>query len=758
MKWLAAALVSVIAALLQPSGPAYFIRSLENPRDRREARPEILDTPVHPGSVVKPIALIAALERSVIRPDHTHMCRRTAKAGGQTFVCAHPDLKRPLSLAEALAYSCNDFFVSLAPRLSRDALNASRTAAGLPPIGGATPLAAAIVGLDGPKTTPRALIDMMARVAGAGRDQPVPMRPDTKAILLEGLRGAATYGTASAFETEGLTALAKTGSIVMPNGTALGLVVALTPADKPTRAIVVAAPGAAGLDAATIAAEEMGRVHLSSTDRNVQGSAKPGPSTINGSDPFFRLGRTLPNGRSKIERIAVNEYIAQVLAGEGQPKAADAAQEALAITARTFAMANRNRHRSEGFDLCDTTHCQVVRPATAITRKAAEVTNGRMLLHQGQPAFVFYSAWCGGHTELASQVWPGAVDYAQGDSLDDEACDGEPAWTSEVRADEIERALRAAGLRGSRLRDLRVLARNDSERVARIRVDGFTPSEMSGHEFRMAVGRVAGWQSIKSTAFEVDRTGTGYRFRGRGFGHGVGLCVIGAGNRANRGASAEEILKFYFPGLTVGTAPGPPSAQGARSAQGAQSARGAQAAQGAQGAVNADLALALPGSEEGERSALMALIRKTRVEIAKVTGVQPANLRVTVHPTVDSFGRATGQPWWVSGATEGSSIDLLPLTVLRQQGQLDRTVRHEVAHALLDGALAKRPMWVREGAAAYFARPAATQQGRPDRVPCPSDIELLRPISAGAQRDAYARAEACFAREMAEGKRWDQIR
>ena len=58
----------------------------------------------------------------------------------------------------------------------------------------------------------------------------------------------------------------------MPNGTALGLVVALTPADKPTRAIVVAAPGAAGLDAAAIAADEMGRVHLSSADPNTQGS------------------------------------------------------------------------------------------------------------------------------------------------------------------------------------------------------------------------------------------------------------------------------------------------------------------------------------------------------------------------------------------------------------------------------------------------------------------------------------------------------
>ena len=38
-----------------------------------------------------------------------------------------------------------------------------------------------------------------------------------------------------------------------------------------------------------------------------------------------------------------------------------AALEALAITIRTYALANRDRHRADGFDLCDETHCQVVR-------------------------------------------------------------------------------------------------------------------------------------------------------------------------------------------------------------------------------------------------------------------------------------------------------------------------------------------------------------------------------------------------------------
>jgi SpoIID/LytB domain protein len=762
MKWLAAGaamFVCVLAVCLlradateagalqaQPQGVAYFVRSLDDPRDRREARADILDAPVQPGSIVKAIALVAALERGIITANSSHMCRRVAKADGQTFVCAHPDLKRPLSPAEALAYSCNDFFVSLAPRLPREALNAARIAAGLPPIGSDTPLAPAIVGLAGPKTTPRALVDVIARLAGVGKDAPVPMKAATRAVLFDGLRGAADYGTASAFRTSGVSALAKTGTILMPSGAALGLVVALTPIDKPARAIVVAAPGGAGVDAAAIAADIL---------TGAQGAPQvpsPKPQAPEGarSAQTIRIGRTLANGDTRIETMNLDDYISQVLAGEGQPKAEDAAQQALAITARTFALANRNRHRREGFDLCDTTHCQVVRPSTAITRRAAESTSGRVLLHRGQPAFVFYSAWCGGKSELASRVWPGAIDYSYEPALHDEACEDEPQWTSDVRVADIERALREAGLRGSQLRGLKVLSRNPSDRVARIAVEGFAPPEMSGHEFRMAVGRVAGWQAIKSTAFDIDRTGTGYRFKGRGFGHGVGLCVIGAGRRALKGASADEILKFYFPGLSVGRVgtttltstmpPLPPPPKMAAPAVG-------------------DVALALPGAEEGERATVLSVIRRSRDEIAKVTGVDvPARLRVTVHPSVESFGRATGQPWWVSGATDGAAIELLPLAILRQQGQLDRTIRHEVVHALLDAALQKRPMWVREGAAAYYSRPADARATLPDRVPCPGDNEFLRALTAGAQRDAYARAEACFARAIADGKRWDQIR
>jgi hypothetical protein len=174
--------------------------------------------------------------------------------------------------------------------------------------------------------------------------------------------------------------------------------------------------------------------------------------------------------------------------------------------------------------------------------------------------------------------------------------------------------------------------------------------------------------------------------------------------------------------------------------------------------ASSDIALALPSGEESERAPLLSLLRRSRDEMARATGVAaPARIRVTIHPNVESFGRATGQPWWVSGATEGAEIDLLPLTILRQRGQLERTLRHEMIHVLLESSLSGRPMWVREGAALFFSS-ASKDSPRPAASRCPSDAELLRAVSAGAQRDAYARAEACFARAIASGKPWKEVK
>ena len=44
------------------------------------------------------------------------------------------------------------------------------------------------------------------------------------------------------------------------------------------------------------------------------------------------------------------------------------------------------------------------------------------------------------------------------------------------------------------------------------------------------------------------------------------------------------------------------------------------------------------------------------------------------------------------------------------------------------------------------------------RLPCPTDLELVQPVSAGALSNAFARAKACFARQVGSGRSWRDVR
>ena len=278
-------------------------------------------------------------------------------------------------------------------------------------------------------------------------------------------------------------------------------------------------------------------------------------STLNPESRSLRVGILKPGGGYTVTNMPVEAYVARVLAGEAVRDSQPAALEALAITIRTFALANRGRHRADGFDLCDQTHCQVLRTAVAATERAAQATAGRLLLRDGVPASVYYSASCGGRTQLPSDVWPGADDPPYLPSKDDDACRGAPAWTAELHEADLQRALRASGFRGD-LHDVKIASRNASGRVARLKLDGLRPDQISGQDLRVAVGRTLGWQHVKSTAFDLRKKDGSYRFSGHGSGHGVGMCVIGSARLAEQGTSAEAILARYFPGLEISPAVG----------------------------------------------------------------------------------------------------------------------------------------------------------------------------------------------------------
>jgi len=501
------------------------------------------------------------------------------------------------------------------------------------------------------------------------------------------------------------------------------------------------------------------------------------PSTLNPEPRTLRVGISRPGGGYTVTAMPLEAYVSRVLAGEAARDSQPSALEALAITIRTFALANRGRHRADGFDLCDQTHCQVVRTSTPATERAAQATAGQLLLLHGAPASVYYTASCGGRTEIPSQVWPGAEDPPFLPSRDDEACQGVPSWTAEIQHADLLRALRASGFRGDALRGMTIAARNASGRVSLLSLDGVRPDQISGQDLRVAVGRTLGWQLIKSTAFDLRKIDRSYRFSGHGFGHGVGLCVIGSARLAERGQSAHAILARYFPGLEIGglppprtSAPLPPSAPGPAApgpaAPGTPAPRTPAPRTLAPRTLAPEVLLSLPDEDEGERAAIERQTAGARDDLARSLGVSaPASVTLRFHPTTDDYEKVTGRAWFTSGTVVDGELHLLPLVTLRERGVLARTIRHELVHIMTDSVLSSRPAWVREGAAIYFAGeqpiPGESPQ-RPrlkpaPRASCPDDAELLRPVSAGALSNAYARARACFAKQIEAGKAWRDV-
>lgn len=725
-----------------------------------------LRQPTQPGSFLKVATLAAAFAGGQISADTRVPCAGEATVDGQIVRCSHPRVRHPLRPAEALALSCNVWFATIGQRLSRARLDGLLVALGLPPTPSGAPMPLVATGLNATPSPPLAWVQALARLLG----QPgsVRMSAEARTTLVDGLRGAALYGTASAFSERGLDVLAKTGTASQTGGGTQGVVVAAWPARAPTRAIVLVAPGVAGKDAADLAA-----AIVASPPREASSLPAPSEARRPAEAQTLRIGTPQAGGRYAVEVVPLEDYVARVLAGEAAANSPPAALESLALAVRTFAIANRGRHQRDGFDLCTLTHCQVLRAANAAVRAAALATAGQVLLARGAPASVFYTASCGGHTERPSAVWPGADDPEYLPSKRDRACDGEPRWAAEIPVHDLERTLVAAGYRGTHLRDLKVDGRSSSGRATRVTLEGMSPDAISGQDLRMIVGRTLGWQLLKSTDFTVHRTGGGYRFDGKGFGHGVGLCVLGSVRRAEHGETTREIVHAYFPGLEIGPLPATrgaptPDAPRARQAPPAFEAPEAPKTPEAPKAPEAPdapgLSLALPPSAEPERSALTAFVRRALDDLGQQTGQPiPVDVRLVFHPSPESFRRQTGEPWWSAARTNGTRIDLLPPAVLRERGGVESTLRHELAHLLTGSLLASRPEWVKEGVAMHFAgEPPPSSligaDGLARRVKCPSDDDLRRPVSAASARQAYALAAACVARAIHEGVPWRDIR
>jgi stage II sporulation protein D len=252
--------------------------------------------------------------------------------------------------------------------------------------------------------------------------------------------------------------------------------------------------------------------------------------------------------------------VASVVAAELSGQRATESFKALAVVSRTFMLAHAGRHSNEGFDFCDTTHCQFYRGEQDLARQtfgpmvASSVaqTAGEHLAFRDQVIEGYYTAVCGGLSVAPEMVWGGATksgyDYER---IACHWCRSSPyrRWERAASFSQALEALSAAlGFKLSAASDILVekYEADDLVRSVIIRDQG-REEKMSVEQFRRAIGRGLGWSKVLSPSFTVERRGERLIFRGRGFGSRVGFCLAGAIAQAKAGRSYREILRYYFP-------------------------------------------------------------------------------------------------------------------------------------------------------------------------------------------------------------------
>jgi stage II sporulation protein D len=138
-------------------------------------------------------------------------------------------------------------------------------------------------------------------------------------------------------------------------------------------------------------------------------------------------------------------------------------------------------------------------------------------------------------------------------------------------------------------------------------------------------------------------------------------------------------------------------------------------------------------------------------ELARLESKSGFRLRnevtIRIYPSVELYRNASGLGGDIAAATRGREIRFQPLAILRRNGNLDGTVRHELAHALvLQEAKVPLPEWFHEALARWLSGGHARRGnvGEPCRA-LASFAELERLSVAGdfeARQDAASTADA----------------
>lgn len=191
----------------------------------------------------------------------------------------------------------------------------------------------------------------------------------------------------------------------------------------------------------------------------------------------FEYPRVTGGNLYVINVLGVEDYVKGVVPYEMNPDWPAAALEAQAVCARTYAYMTTKHLSAYGFDLCNTTDCQVyygigsyTNCATAASDAAVDATAGLRVYYNGGLAETVYHSSDGGATESAENVWGGSVDYLIGKEDPYEAMTTIPDYTYSLTytAAQLTSVLQSKGYSIGTIRNVYVSQTTPTGNVCRV--------------------------------------------------------------------------------------------------------------------------------------------------------------------------------------------------------------------------------------------------------------------------------------------------
>jgi len=177
-------------------------------------------------------------------------------------------------------------------------------------------------------------------------------------------------------------------------------------------------------------------------------------------------------GARIINHVGIEDYLRGVVGSEIGSLSPPESLRAQTVIARTYAYASRNKHGSEGADVCDSTHCQVYKGVSAeraTIDPAVQATRGIIMISDGEPIATLYHASCGGMTSDNDKVFGGAPRSYLRRVVCPFCRDGTNfRWSRSISTAALIKALRSEKIVFSRLFDAEIEAPTHMDRVTNL--------------------------------------------------------------------------------------------------------------------------------------------------------------------------------------------------------------------------------------------------------------------------------------------------